>query len=154
MNGESEKSAYQEHRQFSTFTVAKRLYGIDVIKVQEVVRPMAMTQVPLAPVFVKGLINLRGQVATAIGLRELFHLPVGDDKELMNVVCQYTGSIISLLVDEIGDVIEVSQRDFEPTPQTIPDTVKQFMKGVYKVSDTLLSVLDLDTVLKFVNKKK
>lgn len=139
--------------QFSTFYVANRLYGIDVTRVQEVVRPLPITPIPLAPQYVVGLINLRGQVATAIGLREFFGLKSVATDTFMNVVCSIDGSLISLQVDEIGDVIEVMRKDFEPTPQTIPHDVRRFISGIYKVSDTLLSILDTDRIGKFMNHK-
>ena len=141
-------------KQLSTFMIAGRMYGIDVRTVQEVVKPMKMTKVPLAPEFVKGLINLRGQLATAIDLRHLFNLPETDKSESMNVVCQTGGSAISLLVDEIGDVIEIDPDVLEPTPPTIAREIKKFMSGVYKVSDTLLSVIDLSGILKHINNSK
>lgn len=141
----------QKKGQFSTFVVAGRLYGIDVTKVQEVVKPMTMTRIPLAESYVRGLINLRGQVATAIGLRELFGLTAGSPTDPMNVVCRCNGNLISLLVDDIGDVIEVDLAAYEATPKTIPDSVRKYMDGVYKLKDSLLSVLDSDRLFKSVN---
>ncbi|MCB9230006.1 MAG: chemotaxis protein CheW [Deltaproteobacteria bacterium] len=140
--------------QLSTFMIAGHLYGIDVRMVQEVVKPMKMTRVPLAPEFVKGLINLRGQLATAIDLRYLFKLSESEQIDSMNVVCQTGSSAISLLVDEIGDVIEIDPDGMEPVPQTISRDIRKFMTGVYKVSDTLLSVIDLSGIMKFINSSK
>ena len=140
-------------QQFSTFYVANRLYGIDVTRVQEVVRPMPMTPIPLAPVYVRGLINLRGQVATAIGLRQLFGLTGGAPDEFMNVVCKVEGTLISLQVDEIGDVIEVSPGDYEVTPKTVVADIRRFISGIYKISDSLLSTIDVDRINKFLNHK-
>lgn len=157
MNQHIEVEQHQNHNtdRISTFSIADRIYGIDVIRVQEIVKPMPMTKVPLAPNFVKGLINLRGQVATAIGVKELFDLEnTGNENKLMNVVCDHGGSLISFLVDEIGDVLEVSKANFEPTPQTITGNIRSFMKGVYKETGNLLSVLDLDRILKYVNQIK
>lgn len=139
--------------QFSTFYVANRLYGIDVTRVQEVVRPMPMTPIPLAPIYVRGLINLRGQVATAIGLRQLFGLTGGAPDEFMNVVCKVDGTLISLQVDEIGDVIEVAQGDYEATPKTVAGDIRRFMSGIYKITDSLLSTIDVDRINKFLNHK-
>ena len=87
--------------QFSTFYIADRLYGIDVTQVQEIVKPMAMTKIPLSPDYVRGLINLRGQVATAIGLRELFGISEAPPEFFMNVVCRLDGSLMSFHVDKI-----------------------------------------------------
>jgi purine-binding chemotaxis protein CheW len=137
--------------QYSTFYVSNRLYGIDVTKVQEVVRPMPITPIPLAPSYVSGLINLRGQVATAIGLRHLFGFKDTPPDQFMNVVCKVDGALVSLQVDEIGDVIEVSAKDFEQTPQTVPGDIRRFMSGVFKISDNLLSIIDIDRINKFLN---
>lgn len=143
-----------ERRQFSTFQVAGRLYGIDVTRVQEVVKPMTMTRIPLAPPYIRGLINLRGQVATAVGMRELLGVNSEEQEPLMNVVCKCEGNLVSLLVDEIGDVIEVSQIQFEKSPPTIPDAVRRFMAGVYKGNGYLLSIIDIDLVTRHLNQGK
>jgi purine-binding chemotaxis protein CheW len=138
--------------QFSTFVISNQLYGIAVNRVQEVVRSMTMTTIPLAPEYVRGLINLRGQVATAIGLRELFGITAPPPEEFVNVVCKMDGSLISLQVDEIGDVIEVSQESFEEAPQTIPEDIRQFMTGIYKIPGGLLSLLNVDLISQFLSK--
>lgn len=140
-------------RQFSTFYVAGRLYGLDVIAVQEVTKALVITRVPLAQPYVCGLINLRGQIATAITLRKLFALEDGaDESELMNVVCKGEGLLLSLLVDQIGDVIEVENSLFEPTPDTVSPEVGRFMAGVYKVPGALLSILDVEKIIEVLQK--
>lgn len=139
-------------RQFSTFYIADRLYGIDVTQVQEVTRPMQLTMIRLAPHFIKGLINLRGQIATAIGLRELFGLSGGENEEKMTVVCRIDGSLLSLLVDRIGDVMEVSGEAFEPPPDTLDPSIRRFMSGVYKTPNSILSVITVDSIYQELNK--
>lgn len=137
-----------DRKQYSTFVVGGKLYGIDVTRVQEVVRPLPMTRVPLAAPHVRGLINLRGQVATAVGLRELFLVEADAALEpSMNVVCRNDGNLVSLLVDEIGDVIEVDAADYEATPLTVPEHVRRNMAGVYKLKQALLSILDIDRII-------
>lgn len=140
-------------KQFSTFFVENCLYGIDVMVVQEIAKPMPMTEVPLSQKFVHGLINLRGQIATAIGLRELFELhhenaPV----ETMNVICKGDGLLLSLIVDQIGEVVEVDDKDFERTPDTVTASVGRFMSGVYKTPGHLLSIVDINKVIEVLNK--
>lgn len=147
------KSSTTARCQFSTFIVGKHLYGIDVTRVQEVVRPMPITPIPLAPTFVMGLINLRGQVATAIGLRELFGIDSERPDHVMNVVCRIDGALVALQADEIGDVLEVEAKDFENAPQTVPESVRRFMSGIYKTSGSLLSIIDIDRIGKFLNHK-
>jgi methyl-accepting chemotaxis protein len=141
-------------RQYSTFTVDGRLYGIDVMKVQEVTKPLEVTLMRTAPPCIKGLINLRGQIATAIGLRELFGLSLDNSTEKMTVVCKVEDVLLSLLVDKIGDVVEVSEANFEPSPQTIPGNIRVFMQGVYKTDEAILSIVSLDSILKELDKKQ
>lgn len=140
-------------KQFSTFTIDGRLYGIDVMKVQEVTKPLQVTLMKTAPPFIKGLINLRGQIATAIGLRELLGLNPEDAMEKMTVVCKVEDVLLSLLVDNIGDVIEVQDSKFEITPHTIPANIRMFMQGVYKTDNAILSILNLDAILNELDKK-
>ena len=111
-------------------------------KVQEVIRHQAMTRVPLAPKLIGGLINLRGQIVTAIDLRLRLGLPERKADELpMNVVARSEDGAVSLLVDEIGDVLEVQEQQFEDVPQTMRQA-RELMRGVYKLPDRLLLVLD------------
>ncbi len=151
-NQEAPKSAENRDTvQFSTFFVSGRLYGIDVSSVQEVTKSLPITEVPLAPNYIHGLINLRGQIATAVSLRDLFELKDPAPNEFMNVVCRLDGVLISLLVDEIGDVIELSQNSFEPTPDTISPKVAKFMDGIYKIPGHLLSIIEVKRVLGVLN---
>lgn len=129
--------------QFCTFFVDGLYFGVDVLQVQEVIRTLTMTAVPLAPLGVKGLINLRGQIVTAIDLRTSLGLtPRDDDSEPMNVVVRIDDGAISLLVDEIGDVIEPDEATFERAPETLSLAARALIKGVYKLPNRLLLVLD------------
>jgi purine-binding chemotaxis protein CheW len=133
-------------RQLATFMIDNNLYGIDVSWVQEVTGALPIVEVPLAPSFVKGLINLRGQIVTAIGMRALFGLESAlrtQSQDSMSVICRFEGNLVSLLVDSIGDVMEVAHENFEPVPMTVAQSVRQFLGGVYKIDGPLLSVLDV-----------
>jgi len=135
-------------RQFCTFRLGNLFLGIEVLQVQEVIRTQAMTRVPLAARAVRGLINLRGQIVTAIDLRERLGLPPLDgDREPMNVVVRTDEGAVSLLVDEIGDVMETNDADYEDPPETIDPIVRGLIRGVYKLSDRLLLVLDTEKTL-------
>lgn len=140
-------------KQFTTFTVDGKVYGIDVMRVQEVTMPLQVTSMRSAPDFIKGLINLRGQIATAVGLRELFNLPITGSDEKMTVVCRIDDILLSLLVDKIGDVIEVDDSSFENTPLTIPSNIRPFMDGVYKTDATILSILNIDSIISELDKR-
>jgi purine-binding chemotaxis protein CheW len=141
----------EKMKQISTFFVHGHLYGLDVFNVQEVTKFIPMTKVPLSPAYVEGLLNLRGQIATAISLRDLFGHPKNDEKDdLMNVICKDDQLLISLLVDQIGDVIEVNCDDYRPTPDTIPENISRFMEGVYKMPDSLICILNFKQMVKIL----
>ncbi len=137
-------------RQIATFRVGEMIFGIDVMMVQEVIRFQRMTVVPLAPPAVKGLINLRGQILTAIDLRELLGMePRGEDERPMNVVFKSGQDEMSLLVDKIDDVLELDPRRLEPTPETLDEEYKNLVGSVYKLDQGLLLILSPDKVSRF-----
>ena len=133
----------QTGRQYATFFVDGLFFGIDVLEVQEVLRYQEMTRVPLAPDVIEGLINLRGQIVTAIDMRRRLKLrPRTDGKTPMNTVVRTEEGAVSLLVDEIGDVISVDAETFERPPNNINPEAKELLQGVYKQKDRLLLILD------------
>jgi len=130
-------------RQLCTFVVDSMLFGVDVAHVQEVIRYQEMTAVPLAPPTVRGLINLRGQIVTAVDIRARLGLPRRSSDALpMNVVTTTGGGVVSFLVDEIGDVLEVDERSFERAPETMSATFREIVPGVFKLEGRLLLLLD------------
>jgi purine-binding chemotaxis protein CheW len=149
----STKESNNKNRQYATFYLDGRLYGIDVMKVQEITRPLQVTLMRTAPPFIKGLINLRGQIATAIGLRELFELHADESLNKMTVVCKVEDVLLSLLVDNIGDVIEVNDSSFENAPKTISGNIRLFMEGIYKTDSSILSIINLDSILRELDKR-
>lgn len=127
---------------FCTFQVGHLLFGVEVRHVQEVLRHQRTTAVPLAQRMVHGLMNLRGQIVTALDLRKRLDLhPAHQDRLPMNVVLRSSDGPVSLLVDEIGDVIEVEANQFEATPDTLPEIIRQAVQGVYKLNGRLMLVL-------------
>ena len=138
-----------EKKQFCTFYLEDLFFGINVLDVQEIIRYQDMTSVPLSPVVVEGLINLRGQIVTAIDVRRRLELPERDpESEPTNVIIQTDDdSTASLLVDEIGDVIEVSEDLFERPPETLKGTARDLIEGAYKLENSLLLVLNTTKTL-------
>jgi purine-binding chemotaxis protein CheW len=131
--------------QFCTFFLDKLLFGVELKGVQEVIRSLEMTKVPLAPEVVSGLINLRGQIVTAVDLRRRLELKPSPPGMLpMNVVVRSEDGAVSLLVDEIGDVVEVEEATFEPPPETLRGSVRSMILGVHKLNDRLMHVLDIE----------
>jgi purine-binding chemotaxis protein CheW len=132
-------------RQFCTFRLAGHEFGVDVRRVQEVIRYQQVTRVPLAPPVVEGLINLRGQIVTALDLRRRLELPERAAEALpMNVVVRTDDGAVSFLVDDIGDVVDVDDTTFERAPETLQGVARRLILGVYKLSDRLLLILDTD----------
>jgi purine-binding chemotaxis protein CheW len=132
-----------DDRQYCTFFLDGHYFGIDVLEVQEVIRHQEMTRVPLAPAAVRGLINLRGQIVTAIDLRRRLDLPDrADGTPPVNVVVRTDGGAVSLLVDEIGEVLQVPEAAFERPPETLRGTARDLIRGAYKLDGRLLLILD------------
>jgi purine-binding chemotaxis protein CheW len=119
------------------------LFGVEVLRVQEVLRYQEMTPVPRAADVIEGLINLRGQIVTAIDVRRRLGLrPRESDRTPMNMVIRTDDGAVSLLVDEIGDVLDVDQSAFEQVPENITPGIRDLTTGVYKLKDRLLLILD------------
>jgi len=131
-------------QQYCTFYVAGRLFGVEVLNVQEVIRCQEITPVPLAPFTVQGLINLRGQIVPVIDLRRRLGLPERPAEEQpLNVVVRTEEGAVSWLVDEIGDVLETAQEAFERPPETLRADARKLIRGAYKLDGQLLLVLDI-----------
>ena len=135
-------------QQFCTFFLQGHFFGVPVQQVQEVIRYQQMTRVPLVPEVVRGLINLRGQIVTAVDLRRCLAMPERAAGELpMNVVIRTEDGPVSLLVDEIGDVLEVAEDAYERTPENMSAEQKEMVEGVYKLEARLLLALNVDRAL-------
>jgi purine-binding chemotaxis protein CheW len=120
-------------------------FGVDVIDVQEVLRSQEMTPVPQAPDVVQGLINLRGQIVTAIDMRRRLKLPPqAENQTPMNMVVRTAEGVVSLLVDEIGDVLDVDAATYERSPDNLDPAARELIRGVYKLKDRVLLVLDTE----------
>jgi purine-binding chemotaxis protein CheW len=141
-----------QERQLCTFFVEDLFLGIDVRDVQEVFRYQEMTPVPRASHMVRGLINLRGQIVVAVDLRQRLELtPRAADRLPMNVVVRTDDGPISLLVDEIGDVVEVDAATFEPAPATVEGATRDVVIGVHKFHGQLLMLLDTHKLIQLAD---
>lgn len=128
---------------YCTFTVDRYFFGVTVDQVQEVIRHQRMTRVPLASPEISGLINLRGQIVTAIDLRRRLGLPPAPaDWRTMSVLIKTPDGAISLQVDQIEDVLEVAEETIERPPETLQGHVRQLITGASKLKHRLLLLLD------------
>ena len=135
--------------QFCTWWLGDQFFGVDVTRVQEVIRrPMAMTRVPLAPAAVSGLINLRGRIVPAIDLRKLLDLPPRPPgASPANVVVRSEDGAVSFLVDAVGDLLGADPGAFERPPETLQGPARDLILGAYKLEDRLLLILDVDQTI-------
>jgi purine-binding chemotaxis protein CheW len=131
--------------QFCTFYLDRLMFGVELEKVQEVIRFLEITEIPLAPRVVSGLMNLRGQIVTGLDLRRRLDLADRpEEMQPMNVVIRSADGAVSLLVDEIGDVVEVTDESFERPPETLQGKVREVILGVHKLEKQLMHVLNTE----------
>ena len=155
IKSDSSESTYKI--QVATFLIDKKLFGIPIQDVLEIIKNVEMTPVPLAPDYLEGVINLRGQIVTAINLRKRLGMPeihinddgtpVDEEREYNNIIVGSRNDSVSLLVDAIGDVLEITSDIIEPPPDTIKGLNIKYVKNVCKLKGKLLVVLNSDTIL-------
>lgn len=133
---------------YCTFFIAGQFYGIPVRDVQEVLQSQPMTRAPLAPLAVAGLMNLRGQIVTAVDVRRVLRVGGKPDlSEQMNLVIRHEGSEVSLLVDRIGDVVTVDEDTIARPPETLQGTAREFIRGICPQEGGLLLLMDVHAML-------
>jgi purine-binding chemotaxis protein CheW len=144
----SKEQLMADKESYCTFRVDDLYFGVEVCQVQEVIRYQHTTRVPLAPAVVQGLMNLRGQIVTTLSLRERLGMsPADADSRPINVVIRTSNGPVSLLVDEIGDVVEVDQELFEPAPETLQGEHRELIRGAFKLEGRLLLILNTSKVV-------
>ena len=142
-----------ENRDYVTMSIGGQLFGIPVLKVQDVLGTQTITRVPLAPVEVAGSLNLRGRIVTAVDVRLRLGLPKRDaDKAAMSVVVEHENELYSLLVDSVGEVLSLESRDYQRNPPTLNPRLREFSDGIYRLNDSLLVVLSVSSLLNFGNR--
>ncbi len=135
--------------QYCTFWVGDLFIGIEVGRVQEVLSHCSITPVPLSPAHVRGLINLRGHIVTAIdmGLRLNVGPAGSEDGEMMHVILNDDHGLLSLVVDRVGDVVEVDKEAHEAPPDTLKGEARRLIRGAFKLKGRLLLDMDVDYVV-------
>ncbi len=134
--------------QLVTFSIGDEEFGVDILKVQEIIRTMEITKVPRAPEFVEGVINLRGKVIPIIDLRRRFGLsPRSHDKDTRIIVIEINKMIVGFVVDSVSEVLRIPASTVEPPPPVVAGLESDYISGVGKLEDRLLILLDLDMLL-------
>ncbi len=135
-------------QQYCSLMVGDLVLGIGVGEIQEVIKGSSITPVPLAHPAIRGLINLRGQIVTAIDLRRRLGLdPAGAGLDTTVMVLGAADEPMALVVDSVGEVVAVDESSFETPPDTLRGEARRMIDGAYKLERSLLLILDLDAVL-------
>lgn len=139
--------------QMVSFRLGEELFGVDILKVQEINRLMEITKMPKVPDFVEGVINLRGRVIPIVDLRKRFHLPpVERNRETRIIVVDISGMMMGMIVDSVSEVLRLPASTIEPAPDITTSIESQYIRGVAKLEKRLLIFLDLSKV--FLDKEK
>ena len=134
--------------QLVTFRLGEEEFGVKILVVNEIIRLVQITQVPNAPSFIEGVINLRGKVIPIIDLRRRFGLaPKAHDKNTRIIVIEINNIIVGFVVDAVSEVLRIPASTVEPPPPVVAGVDSDYISGVGKLQDRLLIMLDLDKLL-------
>ena len=134
--------------QLVTFKIGDEEFGVDILKVQEIIRMMPITKVPNAPAFVEGVINLRGKVIPVIDMRKRFGMAASTHNDQTRIeVMDLQGQVVGFVVDAVSEVLRIKESTVEPPPPVVAGIGSEYMRGVGKLEDRLLILLDLDKLL-------
>ena len=139
----------KEEIQLVVFRIGEEEFGVDINQVREIVKLVSITRMPKAPVFIEGVVNLRGQIITVIDLAKRLDLPSKGRTETSRImVVEVGGNVVGMVVDSVSEVLRLSNTDIEDTPSLIETEVhERYLRGVGKIGDRLLILLDLKQVL-------
>lgn len=148
--------AYEKHSGsdgYLTVSIAEQRFGIPVLHVQDVLRKQKTTRIPLAPPEVAGALNLRGRIATAINVRRCLGLPGNDNSAGMNVIVEQDDELYSLIIDSVGDVINLRRDDFNKNPEALDQKWCGISSGIYQLENELLIIMDVSKLLGTIGKE-
>ncbi|NIA69498.1 chemotaxis protein CheW [Pelagibius litoralis] len=142
-------NAFSDAEDFVTFVIADQLFGIPVLKVQDVLSAYNITRIPLAPPEIAGSLNLRGRIVTAMDVRLRLGLPPKEGRDSMSIVAEHDGELYSLMVDSVGEVLALKSGDYERNPPTLDPKFRDYSVGIYRLDAKLLVVLDVNRLLDY-----
>jgi len=154
MSNQAKQASREELYQLVNFDIANEEFGVDILKVQEIIRVLEVTRVPNCPAFVEGVINLRGKIVPVVDLRLRFNLPqIEKDNNTRIIVVELEEKTVGFLVDRVKEVIRIETAIIEPPPELVTNVQTRYITGVAKLEDRLLILLDLDRVLTTVEQE-
>lgn len=147
-NGEKTEAGTTSDLQMVAFMLESEEFAVDIHKVKEVIKMPQVTPLPRAADFIEGVINLRGEVIPVVCLRKRFQLPVGErDDQTRVIIVEIQGNNVGLIVDSVTEVLRFPTSEVQPPPSTIAGTRTDLIKGVGKIDERLLIILDLERIL-------
>ncbi len=142
-------------KDYLTIMMAGQSFGIPVLQVQDVLREQKVTRIPLASPEVAGSLNLRGRIVTAIDVRRRLGLSDRDSGEAsMSVVVEHKNELFSLIIDSVGDVLSLEDKNFERNPGTLEQAWRDISSGIFQLEDNLLVIMDVSSLLENVSNTK
>ena len=147
------KGSMEKLDQMISFNIGEEDYGVNIQTVKEVIRKREITRLPKTPAFVKGVINLRGDIIPIIDLRERFGMEQRESTDMTRViVAEVDGRPIGMVVDSVSHVIRIAQDQIEPPPEMVGGISEEYLKGVGKVGEQLIVLLNIDRILSATEK--
>jgi purine-binding chemotaxis protein CheW len=135
--------------QLVVFRLGKEEYGVEITQVREIIKMKEITRIPNAPEFVEGVINLRGQITTVTDLRKRLGVNgYKDNEQTRIIIVELEDSTIGMIVDSVSEVLRLSKKDIDSTPEIAASFETKYVRGVGKLKDRLLILLDLNKILK------
>ncbi len=146
----SDAAASRIESAYLSFRLGPQLFGLPLLSVQDVLDPRPLTRIPLAPPEVAGALNVRGRIITAIDVRSRLGLgPRGDESRYSSIVVEHEDELYNLIVDAVGDVLELPLSQYEPNPPTLTAAWREFANGVFRLEADLMLVVDVRKLLCF-----
>ena len=139
-----------DSEEYVTALIDGQLFGIPVLSVQDVLGPQTLANVPLAPLLVAGSLNLRGRIVTAIDLRKRLGMDPADREKSMSIVVDHHGELYSLLIDEVGEVLQVPMQNYERNPATLDPRWRDVSQGIFRLDGRLLVILQVQRLLDII----
>lgn len=134
--------------QVACFRLGEAVYAVDIMRIREIIRPQKLAALPKAPVFMEGVLNLRGAVIPVVDLRKRFDMPAReDDRNRRLLILALAGRTLGIVVDEVTEVITVPVANLKPPPQVNHGVGAEYLVGVCLVEDDLVMLLDPDRLL-------
>jgi purine-binding chemotaxis protein CheW len=155
MGVEKKQHDSEELLQLVSFNIENEEFGIDILKVEEIIRIISITKIPNAPEFIEGVINLRGKVIPVIDLRtRLKRAKKPHDNNTRVIVVEVSGITVGFIVDSVREVLRIPKNITEPPPSIVAGVDSEYITAIGKLEDRLLILLDLEKVLNFKQKEE